>query len=60
MFSIDVDGDHDLDLVLDDGLLLNDGTGHLVDATGSNLTHHGFWRALTSARKSGNLPRKQR
>lgn len=29
-------------------------------ATGLSLTHHEFWRALSSARKGGHLPKKQR
>lgn len=28
--------------------------------TGKSLDHHDFWRALSSARKSGALPRKER
>ena len=30
------------------------------EATGLSLASHDFWRALSSARKSGQLPRKQR
>lgn len=30
------------------------------EATGLNLTAHDFWRALSSARKTSQLPRKQR
>lgn len=29
-------------------------------ATGLNLTHYDFWRALSTARKAGKMPRKQR
>jgi len=29
-------------------------------ATGQNLSRYDFWRALSTARKGGNLPRKQR